>query len=107
MVGRVHGGQLPECRIVRALAVLGRRHAPCLVVRIVGNQVATVHIGREDKRVVEDQFDESLSFRLDGVVDLEVLHEVVVEGRLLVVEQAVQVGKVSVEVNIIGVVASN
>ena len=47
MVGGIDQGELAEGGVVRAGAVLGGGVAPALVKRIVGHQVAAVHVRRE------------------------------------------------------------
>ena len=79
-----------EGHIVRAGRVLGGVPRHALVVRVVGHQVPSVHVGRQlgkylygvlkntkysyHKRSVHDHLDKRLGLRLDSVVKVGLLH---------------------------------
>ncbi len=110
MVGRVRLRDVPEGLIVGAGRVLGGvvARAGRLVVRVVGHQVAAVHVGADDEGVLHDELHDGFGLGLHAVVEAaHGVHQVVVPGGRVRVHDAIQVGEVAVQVNVVGVRATH
>jgi hypothetical protein len=67
MIASIDESQLPECGVVGAGAVLRGGGAGALVVRIVGHQVAPMHVGRH-LRMPRMTFNKSLNYKGAGAL---------------------------------------